>query len=183
MRKWIKETSQMTGGMLRLLVCGKETWILLFAGLVLLLFLLMGMDDVKEEKSRISIGISDEDGSFLSSQVTDRVKQLEGYEITEGKTEELLSKLSLGELSAVCVIREGYETNVFRGKTKDLVLLYETGEGPLLFTDVLAGTMMQEVCSAKSNRMYEKYLKRKYGMEMFRWADAHFRTMALIVVL
>jgi len=164
MHKWLKETKQLLLENLRLLLCGKETWILLTAGLALLLALLLGMDDVKEEKSRIPIGISDEDGSDFSLRVTERVKQLEGYEITEGETGELLMKLSSGELSAVCVIREGYKKNVLLGKTKDLVLLYETGQGPLLFTDVLAGAMMQEICGAKSNRLYEEYLVKKYGM-------------------
>lgn len=143
---------------MKLLLKGKRTVCLLLGGMVLMLFLVFGMNEVKEEKSKITIGVTDEDASALSALVTDRLHKVELFEIIQGEKEMLLEQLSLGELSAVCVIRDGYEEAVAKGKTDDLILVYQTEEGVMLLTDMLAVVMMEEICSAKGYQMLASYL-------------------------
>lgn len=164
MRRWCLDTGRIFVHTWKLLLRGKETWVLLGVGLLLLFFMLFSMDEVKEEKSRIVVGIADEDGSEFSGRVILRLKELDGYEILEGNTEELLLGLAAGEYSVVCVLLEGYEENVLNADTDDLVLVYETEQKALLFTDVLAGAMIEEVCSAKSYRLFREYMTKKDGV-------------------
>lgn len=163
MRRWCRETGQFFLHTWKLLLRGKETWVLLVLGFVLLFSMLFSMDEVKEEKSRIVVGIADEDGSEFSARVILRLKELDGYEIIEGGREELLAGLVKGEYSVVCVIRKGYEENVMADDTDDLVFVYETEQKALLFTDVLAGAMIQEICSAKSYLLFREYMEQKDG--------------------
>ena len=109
MRRWIKETVLTMGQSLRLLVKGKQTIWLLALSVVLLVAMLLSMDDVKEEKSRIAIGMVNEDESEPVEKVITGMKQKDMYEVTVGNEKELLEKLKAGELAAVCVFRNGYE--------------------------------------------------------------------------
>lgn len=142
---------------IKLLSKGKETMILLLGGIVLMLFLVFGMDEVKEEKSKISIGLVDEDASAFSEMVVKRIRDMELFEVVSEEKEFLLKRLSAGELSAVCVIREGYMELVTKGDTDDVVLIYQTEEGILLLPDVLAAAMLEEICSAKGYQVYLGY--------------------------
>ncbi len=148
---------------LKLLLRGKETLTVLAIGFVLLLAMLFAMDEVKEEKSKIAVGIVDEDHSLLSERLTERVKTVELYEIYEGEKSELIAQVAKGELSVVCVIRKGYEEAVSQGKTKDLFLLHQTEDGGFLFSDVFAGIMMQDICDAKGYLLYAEYMEKKNG--------------------
>ena len=159
MRKWCRDCGQFFLHTVRLLLRGKETWILLFAGMCILCAMLLGMDAVKEEKSRVMIGVADEDGTEYSARVISRLQELDGYEVLAGEREELKERLEEGELSAVCVLREGYQEKVLDGEKDDLVLLYETNERALLLTDVLAGCMIPEICGAKGYLLFEEYLQ------------------------
>lgn len=164
MRRWIKEAGQTFLHTWKLFLHGKETWILLITGFVLLFVMLFSMDEVKEEKSLVVVGVADEDNSEFSSRVISRLNELEGYEVITGTQQELLSGLTKGEYAVVCVIREGYGENVLKAKTDDLVFIYETQQKALLFTDVLAGAMMQEICSAKSYLLFKEYLEERDGV-------------------
>lgn len=164
MRRWCFYAGRIFVHTWKLLLRGKETWILLGVGIFLLFSMLFSMDEVKEEKSRIVVGIADEDGSEFSGRVILRLKELDGYEIIEGKAEELLLGLTTGEYSVVCVLREGYEEHVRNADTDDLVFVYETEQKALLFTDVLAGAMIEEICSAKSYRLFQEYMIKKDGV-------------------
>lgn len=158
MRKWCLDAYQIFLHTWRLLLRGKETWILLFAGMCILCAMLLGMDAVKEEKSRVTIGIADEDGTEYSARVISRLQELDGYEVLTGEREQLKLQLEEGELSAVCVLREGYQEKVLAGEKDDLVLLYETEERVLLLTDVLAGCMIPEICSSKGYLLFRESL-------------------------
>lgn len=160
MGRWCKELWLVMGQCLKMLLKGKQAVILLSAGVVLLIAMLVCMDGVKEEKSRIDIGMVDEDGSVLSKGVIEGMQQLDLYNVTVGREKELTDALRTGELAAVCVIKEGYEANVEAGKTDNLVTLYETENGAaLLVGDILAGVMMQEICTAKGYLTLENYIE------------------------
>ena len=165
MIRFIKETMLAMGYSLKLLLAGKRTIVLLISGFVILLAMLMSMEEVKEEKSKISVGIADQSNTELSAMVIEAMQQKDLYEIILGKEDELVEQLKCGGVSAVCVFKRNFADNVLRGKTKNLVTMYETKDSSaLLLGDVLAGTMMQEICTAKSYQMLEKYQK-KAGKE------------------
>lgn len=165
MMRWIKEALLTMGYSLRLLLLGKHTIILLVSGFLMLTFMLFGMEEVKEEKSKIAVGIADQSNTEISAMVIDAMRQKDLYEIITGREDELVERLKNGEVSAVCVFKRSFADNLFMGKTKNLVTLYETEDSSaLLLGDVLAGTMMQEICTAKGYRMLLKYHK-KAGTE------------------
>lgn len=163
---WIKEVWLATVQSLKLLLRGKQTLILLLGGMAVLVAMLLCMDDAKEEKSRIRIGIVNEDDSSLSEKIVREMKQLDLYEVAEGSLEELLEQVKEGELAAVCVLKEGFSDSVEKGKTNKLVTLHESENGSaLLLGDILAGVMMQEICTAKAYQELVKYDK-KTGREV-----------------
>lgn len=155
---WIKELLLAAGQSFRILIRGKKTWVLLMAGVVLLVGMLVCMDEVKEEKSRIAIGFVNEDDSELSKSVIEQMKQMDLYEVTEGSQTELITLLTEGGLSAVCVLKDGFSKDLEKGETDKLVTIYEVeNEGALLLGDVLAGAMMQEICIAKGYLVLREY--------------------------
>ena len=165
MMRWIRETLLTTVYSLKLLLAGKKTIVLLVTGLLVLVFMLFSMDEVKEEKSKISVGIADQSNTEISAMVIDAMQQKDLYEIVLGREDELVEQLKNGEVSAVCVFKRSFADNLFKGKTKNLVTMYETQDNSaLLLGDVLAGTMMQEICTAKGYQTLLKYQK-KAGME------------------
>ncbi len=164
--RWIKEMGLTMGQSLKMLLAGRQTVILLVLSLVLLAAMLVSMEEVKEEKSKIAIGMVDEDNSELSAAVMAGMKQMDMYEITLGDEEELLEQLQAEELSAVCVIKKGFAKNIGKGKTNRLINLYEIENGgALLLGDIMAGVMMQEICTAKSYQTLLSYGK-KAGKEI-----------------
>jgi len=161
MMQWIKETMLTMGYSLKLLLAGKQTVILLVSGLLLLVTMLMSMEEVKEEKSKISVGIADQSNTELSAMVIDAMQQKDLYDIVLGREDEMVERLKGGEVSAVFVFKRNFASNLLKGKTKNLVTMYETKDGSALLSgDVFAGTMMQEICTAKSYQMLLKYQKR-----------------------
>lgn len=161
MMDWFKEVWLALKQSMKLLFCGKQTPVLLVLGMVMLVAMLVCMDEVKEEKSKIAIGMADEDKTELSQSVIAAMEQLELYEVTTGSEEDLLVLLQQGELSAVCVLKKSFASLVERGKTNKLVTIYETEDGgALLLGDILAGVMMQEICTAKSYQTLLSYGKK-----------------------
>lgn len=161
MIRWIKELWLAMVQSLRLLLYGKQTLLLLAAGMVLLVAMLVCMDEVKEEKSKIAIGLADEEQSALSKEIVNGMKQIDLYEVTTGTEKELVNLLKQGALSAVCVINEDFSEAIAEGDAEQLVTIYETGDGSaMLVGDILAGVMMQEVCTSKSYQMLLKYEKK-----------------------
>lgn len=162
---WIREVFLTMGQSLRMLLAGKQTILLLTVSLVLMAGMLGHMEEVKEEKSKIAIGIADPNDTQSSHSVIEGMKQMELYEITVGEEETLLTQLKNGELSAVCVLNPSFDSRIARGKTNNLITIYETENGSaLLIGDILAGVMMQEICTAKSYQTLLSYQK-KYDME------------------
>lgn len=181
MIRFLRETMLAMGYSLRLLLAGKRTVVLLISGFVILVAMLMSMEEVKEEKSKISVGIADQSNTELSSMVIAAMQQKDLYEIVLGNEDELVEQLKSGGISAVCVFKRNFADNLLRGKTKNLVTLYETQDSSaLLFGDVLAGTMMQEICTAKGYQMLLKYQK-KAGMEETLSAEEYREYVAMVL--
>lgn len=167
MIRWIKELWLVMTRTVHRIFFGKQIVVLLLLGAVLLISMLLCMDEAKEEKSKISIGIADEEKSSLSESVVAGAQQIDMYEVTTGTEKELVMLLKKGELSAVCVLPEDFSKNIASGETDNLVTIYETGDGSaMLVGDVLAGVMMQEICTAKSYQMLLKYEKKAGREEM-----------------
>ena len=165
MRYWIKEVWLAMGQTLRQHFFEKQTLLLLLCGTLMLVAMLVSMDYVKDEKSKIAIGIADADRSDFSQKVIAAMQQIDLYEVTVGKEEELLECLSKKELAAVCVLKERLESRVARGKSDNLVTIYETEDSTaMLVGDILAGVMMQEICMAKGYQTLLDYEK-KTGRE------------------
>lgn len=157
MRNWIQELHTAALHSMRLLLWRKETRVVFCFGLVLMSALLFFLNEAKEEKSVVYIGLSDEDRTEKSAALAERIRKLPVFHVTEDSTKELLPLLKKGNLAAVFVIREGYEEKVSRGAEEKLLLVYEpeTGKFPLL-SDIVAGEMMYDICTAKGWKIYEE---------------------------
>lgn len=161
MIQWVKEFWLVVIQTIRRIFLGKQTLILLAGGMVLLVAMLVCMDEVKEEKSRIAIGMVDEEKSSFSGAMVTNMQQMDLYDVTMGAEKELVALLKTGELSAVCVLPEDFSERIAGGETDKMVTIYETGDGSaMLVGDVLAGVMMQEICTSKSYQMLLKYEKK-----------------------
>lgn len=168
MMRWINETLFAMRYSLKQLFAGKRTVLLLVFSFLVLVAMLMSMEEVKEEKSKISVGIADQSNTELSAMVIEAMQQKDLYNVVLGREDELVEMLKNGEVSAVCVFKRSFADNLLRGKTKNLVTMYETQDSSaLLLGDVLAGTMMQEICTAKGYQMLLKYQKRTGREETF----------------
>ena len=173
MTGWIREVFFSAGISLKLMLRGTYTMVLMVFSLILLSVMLLSLDSVKEEKSKIVIGIADEEQSALSAEVIAGMKKKDLYEIVEGEEEELTKLLAAGELSAVCVLNKSFSKNIYRGKTNNLVTIYETSEKEaLLLPDVLAGVMMQKICTAKGYQTLASYEKKR-GKEQVMSLDEY----------
>ena len=162
MIQWIQEAYLAAKTSFKMMFCGIYTPVLLLFSMVLLTTMLVGMDSVKEEKSKIVIGIADEEKSDLSAKIVAGMKQKDLYEVVEGEEAELVECLSAGELSAVCVLNKSLSQNIYRGKTNRIVKLYETeNKEALLLSDILAGVMMEEICTAKGYQTLSSYEKKR----------------------
>lgn len=160
MGNWCREVWMAMQQSLKLLFYAKQTLVLLAVGMAVLVSMLLCMDDAKEEKSRIPIGIVDEDRSDMSQAVVESMKQLELYTVTTGEKKELTDALKAGELMVVCLLKEGFADAVEQGETDRIVTLYETAGSAMLMGDILAGAMMQEICMAESYGVLQKYGKK-----------------------
>ncbi|MGN0506741.1 MAG: ABC transporter permease [Lachnospiraceae bacterium] len=146
---------------MRLLLKKKETLFVFGLGLFFFFALLFTLDEAKEEKSVVFIGIADEDNTELSKKLTERISECEVFSVTKAPLKELLNLQKAGSLTAVFVIREGYETAVNAGREERLIAMYEAeGKGLPLLADIVAGEMMQDICTAKGFLTYEEVMRR-----------------------
>lgn len=161
MKNWWKDVFLAVWHSLKLQWKGKNTPVILCLGLVLMTGMLLEMDEVKEEKSRIVIGMVDEDQSYLSEKLRQETGNLDLYKVVDGLEKELIAMLRANELSAVCVIPKGYESSVMEGKERNLVTIYESSRSEaLLVGDILAGILMQDICVAKGYLTLEEYCEK-----------------------
>lgn len=160
-RDLIRETILVMELTLRLLLKGKQMMILFFGSLLLFAVMLLGMDGVKEEKTKQYIGMVAPADCAAVQEIVSGMQQKDLYEVILGEQEELLQQLKKGELSAVCVFPENFTESVAKGETDRLVTIFERkgAEAPLL-EDILAGVMMQEICTAKSYQTLLDYEQR-----------------------
>ena len=158
MIQWIKEMFLVMRQSIVLQIKNRYTLGLLVMSFLMLSFMLLCMGEVKEEKSKIYVGIANEDAGAFSDAVIAGMKQKDLYGIVTGEERDLLEKLKQGELSAVCIISDAFSEQISEGNTEKLVQIYETKEksAPLL-GDILAGVMMQEICTAKSYQTLISY--------------------------
>jgi len=161
MKQLIRETLLVMQMTLRLLLKGKRMLLLFLLSMTLFAAMLLGMDKVKEEKTVQWLGMVYTEDNVLAEDVASRMRQKELYEVVLGEQEELLEQLGRGELSAVCVFADEFQENIAKGETDRLVTIYERkgAKAPLL-EDILAGVMMQEICTAKSYRTLLEYEER-----------------------
>ena len=111
--------------------------------------------------------MADEEKSVFSDSVVTAMQQIDLYDVTLGSERELVELLKTGKLSAVCVLPEDFSGRIAEGDTDNLITLYEAGDGSaMLVGDILAGVMMQEICTSKSYQMLLKYEK-KEKMDVF----------------
>ena len=76
---------------MRLLLKKKETLLVFAFGLLIFFGLLLTLDEAKEEKSVVFIGIADEDHTALSEKLAERISACEVFSVTKAPLTELLS--------------------------------------------------------------------------------------------
>lgn len=144
----------------RLLLKKKQTLLVFAISLLFFFLLLFFLEEAKEEKSVVFIGVLDEDKTALSEVLMERIRACEVFGVTEAPLNELLAMLQEGKLSAVFVIKKGYEEALARGEERRLITMYEAeGRGIPLIADIVAGEMMYGLCTSKGFLSYEKVMK------------------------
>lgn len=144
----------------RLLLKRRQTLLVFVFSLLFFLLLLFFLEEAKEEKSAVFIGVLDEDKTVLSEALMERIHTCEVFGVTVAPLNELLAMLQEGKLSAVFVIKKGYEEALARGEERRLITMYEAeGKGIPLLVDIVAGEMMYDLCTSKGFLSYEEVMK------------------------
>lgn len=152
----IRECSIFFSLRLKLIVRDKVT-IVLF-GITVVLFLFMGnvLFHSAGDKSRIPVGITDEDHSKVSGDLIKRIKQVNGLKVIEGTGEELNKELENQKIEGIFIIKEGYEKKIKGGHMLDLVTFSYVKENTMaaLLPDIFAGEMLYDICLSKGMNLY-----------------------------
>ena len=122
------------------------------------MLLLIGfMEDAKEEKSTIALGIVDEDETGLSGQLVERLKENRLFTVSQGGLSKELEQLGSHKVKAVLLLKSGYEEKLSAGTPEKVITIYETEQGGVpLLRDMIAGEMMADVCTAKGYLEYRR---------------------------
>lgn len=157
--KWnnASKISLFFGQTLRLLLGSRETVLVVLFSFGIMLLLIGFMEDAKEEKSTIALGIVDEDETGLSGQLVARLKENSLFAVSVGELSEELEYLGNRKVKAVLLIKTGYEEKLSAGTPEKVITIYETEQGGVpLLRDMIAGEMMADVCIAKGYLEYRR---------------------------
>lgn len=134
------------------------------ASALLFTFLCSSLNSSATKLSNLPIGVFNQDLidgtenlTELSSNLYDRICDLESFRVVTGDKKTLLNRLSDGELFCVFEIKKGYEKQVLLGNEKDLVTVYEPEESKIsnFISDIFAGQIFSDLCMAKAYQSYE----------------------------
>lgn len=116
-----------------------------------------GLTDQAEERSSIPIGVVDEDNSQTSQRLLSGLKESGALFLYEKPKEDLEKMLYNETISALFVIKEGFEEGLKAGTPEEAILLQYLSNNSLALAvaDIVAGEMMYEVCIGKGIKIYQ----------------------------
>lgn len=114
---------------------------------IIFILILSSLNLHAEERSSIPVGIVDRDQSDYSIRLIQDLKEVSAIYLYEGELEELETLLLDGYISSIFVIKPGYEANIKKGETKELLELYsgKDDKTSVILSDIVAGRMMERI--------------------------------------
>ena len=156
---------------MKLMLKNKAVLVILAVISAIFLLLLRSFSAEISEKSNIPIGIADEDRTELSRTFLENCRKQEGIYVYAGKREHLEQKLYKNEITGYFVIKQGFQENVKKGSSKNLIesYAYESASFSGIVSDILAGEIMNELCLANTWNMYAglEHTQSKFNREQF----------------
>lgn len=109
-----------------------------------------------EERSSVPVGLICEDRSDKAQRLKNEICGLEALYVYEGDFEYLEGLLFDGYITCIFVINEGYGERIEAGSVKELITVYSAAEDktPVILSDIVAGSMLYDICFEKSLNMY-----------------------------
>jgi len=145
---------------LRIKICIKDitACICYLVSAVVVLCLLLGLDSVSEERSAVPIGLINDDLSSESERLRESIMNNDAFYVYEGSRELLNEKLLEGYINSIVIIKEDYGLRIRKGNTDEIVEIIsgEDNKVSVVVGDIIAGSMLYDVCAEKGYRLYLK---------------------------
>ena len=145
---------------LRLAICLKDraAGICYLVSAVVIVCLLLGLSEAGEERSAVPIGLVNRDDSRESEELAESIKKNSALYVYTGTEKELEDRLLDGYINSIFIIREDYGLNVRNGVTEELleVISGEDDKVSVVVADIIAGSMLYDICRSKAYKMYKK---------------------------
>lgn len=143
----------------KLYFADKRNTVLLSFCLLLCIFGVSMLALKAEEQSSLPIGICDLDNTELSADFLRKAEANPALNIKSAGRNELLNLLGRRRITAVYVIEPGFEEKIEKGKDENLFSVYAPSgeEKCFLISDVLAGDLMDELLSHRTEGFYRDY--------------------------
>lgn len=133
--------------------------VLIVFGISILIFLLLvgNLTNHAEERSSIPVAVIDKDRSDLSSELVNKIKESESLYVYATDKDTADKLFYNHKITAIYVIKNGYEKDIIKGKYKGLIEVHYLSENKsiTILSDIIAGYMMHDICLRKSIRVYQ----------------------------
>jgi len=141
---------------IKILLKDRTACICYLISVIVMVCLLIGLKNSSEERSAVPIGLVINDESREAEFLRERIKQTPAVYVYEGELDELNEKLLEGNINSIFIIDEGYGERVRKGETDELVTIIsgEDDRMSVIIGDILAGSMLYDICANKSYIAY-----------------------------
>lgn len=115
--------------------------------------------------SGIIVGISDDDGSYMSSVISDIVEGVDGIVVKHVKSDEIESKFRDNTINVAVVMNKGFEKSLLNGKIEDITVYSNEGSNDyMLISSVLKNHMLNfrnigRISEGNQEQFYESIKK------------------------
>lgn len=145
---------------LRIKLCLKDVTacICYIVSAVVLVCLLLGLDSASEERSAVPVGLVCYDDSAEADTLVESILANPSLYVYQKDKAELEDMLLEGYINSLVIIKEDYGLNIRNGMTEELleIISGEDDKISVIVGDILAGSMLYDVCLNKSYKMYLK---------------------------
>ena len=97
-------------------------------GFPLLFMIIFGFAFSGSENVSYDIGLVDQDASTISGQISQAIRRIPIFKITEGSLNDELAKLKKGDIQAVVLIPSGTQSNISARKTTNITVYYDPSQ-------------------------------------------------------
>lgn len=148
---------------MKLLLADKTATVALIVSTAVVLAVILGIRTFAAERSALPIGLCVEDDSAEARELRDSISKCEALYVYESGQAELKNLLADGYINCIFTIPEGYGGRIESMQTEGLVDICAAADDKIavLCSDIVAGFMIDRICSVRAYGRYENLDKSK----------------------